>query len=112
MGCRWQARSQQEEGATEVTAATLSREWECDVCQVEPGVKALPVPGVPGKTAVYGQRCLDANAHPYDVLVEATAAHGGLGEASGWWRSIVERSCAHLGKTIEEFNEDVARARR
>ncbi len=32
---------------------------------------------------------------------------GGLTEAAEWWRKLVEDTCRHLGRTLDQFNADV-----
>lgn len=82
----------------------------CDVCHDEPMVGVASVPGVPMSVA-YGRKCLNANAHPYDIVVANTAVATDnpdwrLGCAD-WWLQIVADTCAHLGKTSEQFDADV-----
>lgn len=78
----------------------------CDVCGAEPSVGVVSVPGVPCSMS-YGRRCIDAGAHPWGILVANTACIGGLQHAAPWWKTMVEDTCRHLGKTIDEFNRDV-----
>ena len=78
----------------------------CEVCKEEEAVGVFCVPGVPMSVA-YGKKCLQANAHPWWVLVANTACINGLKNAAEWWKAMVEDTCKHLGKTIEEFNHDV-----
>lgn len=78
----------------------------CDVCEKEPTIGVACVPGVPMSVA-YCPGCLQANAHPWWVLVANTAAMGGLDEAAGWWVDMVHDTCTHLGRTITEFEADV-----
>lgn len=94
--------------------ATLTAPWQCDVCDEEPAVSALPLPGAPGTTGkvyAYGQRCLDALAHPYDAVVEQTAEYGGMTAAPTWWRIVVDRTLEHLGISRDRFDEDVSQRR-
>ena len=79
----------------------------CEICKDEPAVGVVCVPSVP-YSAAYGQKCLDANAHPWFILVANTACIGGLDKAAEFWKEMVECTCKHLGKTIEEFNLAVA----
>ena len=78
----------------------------CDVCGKEEAVGVACVPFVPMSVA-YGRECLQANAHPWDVLVANTACLNGLENACKDWKTMVEDTCKHLGKTMEEFNHDV-----
>jgi hypothetical protein len=89
-----------------MTAPALSP-WMCDVCDNEPAVRAAAVPGVP-VTVAYGERCLEANVHPYRVLVAATADMGGLINTAHWWRDMVNRTCQYLKVPMERFKMDVA----
>lgn len=79
----------------------------CDVCGNEPAVGVAAVPGMPVSMA-YGRQCLAANAHPYPLLVVNTAMCGGYDQMAGWWQAMVDATLAHLGKTREEFDNDVA----
>lgn len=87
----------------------IERQLSCDVCDNEPAVGVAAVPGVPISVA-YGQKCMAANAYPWWVLVANTAAMGGLDESAEWWKQMVYDTCAHLGKTLAEFEADVATA--
>jgi len=80
---------------------------KCSVCGNEPAVGVCAVPGVPCSMS-YGKACLEANAHPWGILVANTAMLGGMEHAAGWWKEMVESTCKHLGKTREEFDKDVA----
>lgn len=88
---------------------TELKDLKCDVCDDEPVVGVFAVPGVPCSIA-YGQRCLDANAHEWGLLVANTSICGGLDQMAGWWKQMVEDTCKHLGKTREQFDADVAQA--
>lgn len=87
-------------------------ELTCEVCGDEPGVGVASIPGVPMSVA-YGKRCLAANAHPYGIVVANTAMASGHPDweqgCAPWWKQIVHDTLAHLGKTREEFDADVAR---
>lgn len=79
---------------------------KCNVCDNEPAVGVCCVPGLPVSVA-YGKNCLEADAHPWSLLVANTAIVGGLENTAEWWREMVQHTCSHLGKTIEEFNANV-----
>jgi hypothetical protein len=81
----------------------------CEVCGARQAVGVCCVPGVPYSPA-YCRECLDANAHPWGILVGNTMAIGGLSEAAAWWKQTVEDTCRRLGKTLDQFNADVERA--
>lgn len=85
-------------------------ELTCDVCSAEPAVGVACVPFVPMSVA-YGRRCLDANAHPWDVLVANQACLGTTSldadAVHPAWRSMVLDTLKHLGKTKEQFDADV-----
>ena len=80
---------------------------KCYVCNDEPEVGVACVPGVPVSVA-YGQKCLEANAHPWFVLVTNTAIGGGYDNMAPWWKKMVDDTITHLGKTREQFDVDVA----
>jgi hypothetical protein len=79
----------------------------CQVCGEEPAVGVVAMPGVPISFA-YGRNCLSANAHPYDIVVANTADVDGYDNSADWWKQIVDDTLAHLGKTREQFDADVA----
>lgn len=81
----------------------------CDVCGVEPAVGVCCIPGV-AYSAAYCRTCLEADAHPWHILVANTWCIGSLAQAAPWWRQMVLNTCKHLGKTIEEFEADVRAA--
>lgn len=87
--------------------AALLAEAKCDVCRDEPMVGVAVVPGMPVSVA-YGRRCLDANAHPYGLVVANTAMVGGYDHAAAWWQQIVDDTLTHLGKDRAEFDQAVA----
>jgi hypothetical protein len=82
---------------------------KCETCQKEPPVAVVCVPGVP-YSAAYCESCLAANAHPWPILVANTACIGGLDMAHEGWRALVRDTCAHLGRTLAEFESEVARS--
>ena len=78
----------------------------CEVCNKNQAIGVYCVPAVPISCA-YCKECLDANAHPLWILVGNTVCIGGLENAPYWWKKMVEDTCRHLGRTIEEFNQEV-----
>lgn len=82
---------------------------DCEVCHKEPSVGVGAMPGVPASFA-YGRKCLEANAHPYDMVVINTAMLGGLDDVAQWWVDIVDSTCAHLGISKVRFDDDVRTA--
>jgi hypothetical protein len=85
-------------------------EWvKCETCGVNNAIGVAAVPGVP-YSAAYCASCIKANAHPWWLVVANTADIGGLDDAADWWVEIVEATCTHLGKTMDEFNREVAQA--
>lgn len=84
-------------------------DWTCEVCGTEPATAAVAVPGMP-VTVAYGRACLDANAHPYGLLVANTACIGGYELAAEWWQRMVTDTLRHLNKTQQQFDSDVADA--
>jgi len=82
-------------------------ELVCEVCDKNPGVGVAAVPGVPISVA-YCRECLEANAHPYWIVVTNTAMIGGLDHTAEWWVDIVTSTLAHLDITREQFDADVA----
>lgn len=84
----------------------MEKELICSVCEDEPAIGVCCVPGVPISMA-YGRKCLDANAHPWSILVANTACVSGYDYAADWWKNMVLCTCKHLGKTLDEFKADV-----
>lgn len=80
----------------------------CEVCGVEPAFCVAAVPGVP-YSAAYCLRCLQANAHPWWLVVTNTAIVGGYEHAAPWWQEIVDSTISHHGKTRAEFDDAVRR---
>lgn len=78
----------------------------CETCGKNPGIAVLCVPGVP-YSASYCQECLNADAHPYNVLVANTACCGGLEKMHQGWQEMVGSTLKHLGKTETDFLADV-----
>ena len=86
----------------------MSEKLICQICEDEEAVGVACMPSVPISFA-YGRKCIDANAHPYWALVANTALGGGLKNTADWWKWMVTDTCNYLGKTLEEFNEEVER---
>lgn len=78
----------------------------CEVCNKNKSVGTCCVPGVPFSCA-YCRSCLDLNVHPWNILVANTACIGNLEMSAPWWKEMVANTCKFLGKTIEQFNEEV-----
>ena len=81
---------------------------KCDTCGKSPirGVAAIPF--IPMSVA-YCQECLSANAHPWWALVANQACiRDPLEDSHPEWQQMVADTCAHLGKTREQFDADVA----
>jgi hypothetical protein len=79
---------------------------QCDVCDKITQVYVCCVPSV-HISMVYCRECLNANAHPWGILVANTACCGGLENTIEEWQDMVKDTCKHLNRTLEEFNEDV-----
>ena len=78
----------------------------CEVCNKNEIVGVACVPGIP-YSAGYCVECLRANAHPWDILVANVACIGGLDKAHGGFVHMVECTCKRLGKTLDQFKEEV-----
>lgn len=79
----------------------------CDVCQKNEAVGVCCVPGAPISMA-YCRECLEANAHPWGILVAQVAMCGGYEHVIDEYREMIECTIKHLGKTREQFDADVA----
>lgn len=88
-------------------------EMQCEVCNDEPVAGVAAMPGLPISVG-YGIECVKANAHPYGLLVANTAfsGDGAAADQAEWWMEMVACTLARLGKTEDEFWEDVLKARR
>ena len=78
----------------------------CEVCNKNEAMGVYSVPAVPISCS-YCRECLEANAHPWYILVGNTSCLGGLEHSADWWKEMVEDTCKYLGRTIEEFNKEV-----
>ena len=81
----------------------------CEVCDKNEPVGVACVPCVPISVR-YCRECLDANAHPYGIVVANTAALGGEEFAADFWLDMIECTLKHLGKTRQEFDIDLTAA--
>src|SRR5574337_21580 len=81
----------------------------CEVCKKNKAVGVCSVPGV-RYSAAYCRQCLEADAHPYFIMVANTACCGGLEHTCEEWQEMVRHTLAHLNKSAEEFEKDVAEA--
>lgn len=80
----------------------------CEVCGSDVECEVFCVPGVP-MSCRYCNDCLEANAHPWGILVANTVcATGDLDTMCDEWIDMVEATCRRLGRTIEEFKKQVA----
>lgn len=79
---------------------------KCETCNERAPVAVVSVPGVP-YSAAYCAECLAANAHPWRLLVSNTACCNGLKNMNGEWQVMVRATCAHLGRTLIQFEADV-----
>ncbi|MGI0133708.1 MAG: hypothetical protein ACREBW_01960 [Candidatus Micrarchaeaceae archaeon] len=79
----------------------------CETCGGA-AIAVLSVPGVPYSTS-YCSECIEANAHPWKILTANTACIGSYEESSDWWKEMVQATCKRLGKTLEEFKQDVVK---
>ena len=62
-------------------------------------------------SVAYCKECLEANAHPWHILIANTACiEGGLKNTASWWQEMVLATCKHLGRTVENFNQQVEQA--
>ena len=79
---------------------------KCEVCNKNAPTDVLSIPGVP-MSCCYCKECIEANAHPYWIVVVNTALAQSLDNCIEEWKEIVRCTCKHLNKSIEEFNQDV-----
>jgi hypothetical protein len=81
----------------------------CDTCHKNDAIGFAAMPGVPMSFA-YCRECLNAGAHPYNMVVANTALIGGMASAADWWIALVDATLKHLGKSRTQFDEDVEKA--
>jgi len=79
----------------------------CNVCDKEPAVGVASSTLGPMSFA-YGRECLKANAEPYGPLVTMVAMCGGRANLADWVPPIIEGSLRVAGKSMEDFDADVA----
>lgn len=81
----------------------------CEVCNKAESIGVCCVPGVP-YSAAYCRGCLEANAHPWFALVANTACCDGFDKTNTEWQEMVKATCTHLGRTLDQFGQEVATA--
>lgn len=75
---------------------------KCEVCGKNKAKGAFAIPMVP-MSVLYCQECLDADAHPIDILAQYTAVYGGLDKMGNGWKEMVKNTLNHLDKTMDWF---------
>lgn len=78
----------------------------CDVCQ-DPAI-GVACSRLGPISFAYCRRCTEECAEPYGLLVGMVAINGGLDNFHSEMHHTVEASLKVAGKTMEEFEEDVA----
>jgi hypothetical protein len=81
----------------------------CEVCGENESVGVCCVPSVPISCA-YCEECLAAGAHPWSILIANTVCCDGLHNMADFWKWMVTDTCEHLGKTLDDFIDDVNRS--
>ena len=79
---------------------------DCQVCKKEKRTSVACVPGVP-YSAAYCEECFNANAHPYNLVVDNTWAAGGYEDCAEWWQELVMDTLEHLSISFEQFTHDI-----
>lgn len=82
----------------------------CEACNKNEAIGVACVPMVPCSVA-YCRECLQVNSHPMPTLIANTICIGGLDYANEDWKQMVKDSLKHQNKTIEWFNEQVAKVK-
>lgn len=83
----------------------------CDVCDESPTIGVFS--SALGAVAfAYCKPCIQARAEPWGALVFTVADADGMENLASWFQQIVEGTMARLGKTQEDFNRDVAEAKK
>lgn len=78
----------------------------CEVCDKNESVGVACVPGIP-YSAAYCIECLKANAHPWHILVAQAACVGGMEFLHEDFIQMIECTCKHLDKTLDQFKKEV-----
>lgn len=92
------------------TIEEINAELTCNVCDKKGVAGVAAIPFIPMSVA-YCRECLNANAHPWWALVGNQSIIGDpLETTHPEWQRMVHDTCAHLGKTVEDFNRDVLEA--
>jgi hypothetical protein len=81
---------------------------QCQVCGKEEAV-GVACSGLGAVSLAYGRSCLDAGAEPYDLLVATVAMCGGRAFTAEWVPAVIAASLIVAGKTLAEFDADVAK---
>lgn len=58
-------------------------------------------------SVAYGRKCLEADAHPYSILVAQTACVGGHCNVAEWFDYMIESTLKHLNISYADFYLDV-----
>jgi hypothetical protein len=87
-----------------------ANQLQCEVCDkigiTGEDIHVACVPGVP-YSAAYCIECLQADAHPWGILIANTACCDGLHNTADWWKWMVTDTCDHLDRSLDEFIESV-----
>ena len=81
----------------------------CDVCNKNEALGVACIPYVPISVA-FCQECLNANSYPLSILIANTACCNGIENCNEDWKNMIYDSLRHQNKTIEWFNEEVAKS--
>lgn len=84
----------------------MSEKLLCEVCKKNEAVGVCCVPGVPMSCA-YCRECLDANAHPVQVLAGVAWQCDGLTNTVPEFQEMVACTLRHLGVAQQRFDEMV-----
>ena len=78
----------------------------CEVCERLPEYTRGTMPFTQYQVG-YCLECLSRNAHPWWALTLTTATLGGRAHVSKEWQRMIEDTCLHFDRTLEEFDADV-----
>jgi hypothetical protein len=81
----------------------------CEACNKNEAIGVASVPGVP-YSAAYCKECLKNNNHPMFILIANTACCDGIDNCSDWWKEMVSSSLKVQNKTLDWFNQEVAKS--
>lgn len=79
---------------------------KCETCNERPPVGVYSVPGMP-YSAAYCEKCIEADAHPYHIMVSLVVLCCGWDHCADYVKDMVNNTLKHLNKDKKQFDLDV-----